>query len=137
MRSKRGGWSLNTYLKQVGERESMITKTVEMKSLLSTRRPFLGTLEKPAVHTGNRPASAVSLLIVTSVSLKVTQCFLLGIPRKKGLSPTSLKLLLWLRSELGGIHHCSLLVQGRRHFSSKTQPLPEEAEHPCSAELQL
>lgn len=65
MRSKRGGWSLNTYLKQVGERESMITKTVEKPPVHP--ETFLGHFGKAGGSHWEPSASAVSLLIVTSV----------------------------------------------------------------------
>lgn len=68
MRSKCSKWvgSLNTYLKQVGVRESMIAKTFGQASP-PPRNNSCAVLKSKTVHTRNGAVSAVSLLIVTSV----------------------------------------------------------------------
>lgn len=112
----------------------MITRLC-LKSLPSTRRPFSCTLEKPA-GSPREPNCLCSLTAHRDLCLIKSNSVCPAWRSTEELPLPSSSFCGAVQSELGGMHRCYLLVQGRRHFSSQAQPLLQEPEHPCSAELQ-
>lgn len=126
--------SLNTGLKQVGERESMTRRSkkppVQPEAFLV---PFGKARRSHREWNGICSIIADSdLCLMKSNSIfpiwHCTERILAHVPQVPFFS--------MVPSELGGLNQCPLLMQAMRYFSSKAQPLPEEAEHPCSARLQ-